>query len=102
MVTKPPTAIWSGMKIARLSAFNAVTPGRSVRSGPRQVQHETAFSLAALYVERGGMNWKTHTSTTCIAGCFTCNGSNYIWDTKNAMALAAKPHDKTGHSTWAD
>jgi hypothetical protein len=33
---------------------------------------------------------------------FTFNGSDYIWDSKNAMALAAKHHDKTGHPTWAD
>jgi hypothetical protein len=45
---------------------------------------------------------KTYTHTTCIAGCFTCKGTEYIWASKNAMALAARHHDKTGHPTWAD
>ena len=42
------------------------------------------------------------TSSTAIAGCFVCNGSLAIWTTKNAMALAARHHDATGHMTWAD
>jgi hypothetical protein len=49
-----------------------------------------------------GVNRKTSTSLTVIAGCFTCNGSEYIWSSKNGLALAAKHHDKTGHPTWAD
>jgi len=37
-----------------------------------------------------------------MAGCFVCNGSVAIWTAKNAMALAARHHDATGHMTWAD
>ena len=42
------------------------------------------------------------TSSTVMAGCFVCKGSVAIWTTKNAMALAARHHDATGHMTWAD
>ena len=42
------------------------------------------------------------TSSTVMAGCFVCNGSVAIWTAKNAMALAARHHDATGHMTWAD
>ena len=44
----------------------------------------------------------TYTSLDAIAGCFTCNGSDYIWHSKNALAIAAKHHDKTRHPTWCD
>lgn len=42
------------------------------------------------------------TSTTVMAGCFVCKGSIAIWTSKNALALAARHHDATGHQTWAD
>lgn len=42
------------------------------------------------------------TSSSVIAGCFDCNGSVAIWTAKNAMAVAARHHDATGHMTWAD
>lgn len=42
------------------------------------------------------------TSSTVMAGCFECNGSIAIWTAKNAMAIAARHHDATGHMTWAD
>ncbi|MBW3099281.1 hypothetical protein [Pseudohoeflea coraliihabitans] len=45
---------------------------------------------------------ETRTATNCIAGCFVCNGSDAMWTSKNAMALAARHHDATGHETWAD
>lgn len=41
------------------------------------------------------------TSSTVVGGCFVCNGSAAIWTAKNAMAIAARHHDTTGHSTWA-
>lgn len=37
-----------------------------------------------------------------IAGCFTCNGNEKIWDGKNAQGVAARHHDATGHPTWVD
>lgn len=42
------------------------------------------------------------TSTTVMGGCFVCKGSIAIWTGKNAMAVAARHHDATGHQTWAD
>lgn len=39
---------------------------------------------------------------TVTAGCFECNGSDAIWHSKNAQAVAAKHHYKTGHTTWVD
>ena len=35
-----------------------------------------------------------------MAGCFVCHGTNAEWRAANAQALAARHHDKTGHSTW--
>jgi hypothetical protein len=37
-----------------------------------------------------------------MAGCLACNGSLAIWETANAQGIAARHHDKTGHSTWVD
>lgn len=45
---------------------------------------------------------KRLTTIRAIAGCFACNGSNAIWTAANAMAVAARHHDATGHETWAD
>lgn len=42
------------------------------------------------------------TSVTVIAGYFTCNGSDAMWTSKNAMAVAARHASSTGHETWAD
>jgi hypothetical protein len=42
------------------------------------------------------------TTIRAIAGCFACNGSEAIWTASNAMAVAARHHDTTGHETWAD
>ncbi|GLK49657.1 hypothetical protein GCM10017620_26300 [Brevundimonas intermedia] len=42
------------------------------------------------------------TKTDVRAGCFVCNGADPRWTGKNAMALAARHHDATGHNTWAD
>lgn len=42
----------------------------------------------------------THADVT--AGCFDCNGSDALWTSRNAMALAARHHDATGHRTWAE
>jgi len=45
---------------------------------------------------------KRCTSVDVIAGCFVCNGTYYMWNGANAMAVAARHHDKTGHSTWVE
>ena len=42
------------------------------------------------------------TSRSVSAGCFQCNGSDAIRISKNAQAVAALHHDKTGHQTWCD
>ena len=39
---------------------------------------------------------------TIIAGCFDCWGSDGHWFAKNAQGVAARHHDATGHTTWAD
>jgi hypothetical protein len=44
----------------------------------------------------------TYISHDVIAGCFACNGNDYIWNSKNAQAVAARHHDATGHTTWVD
>lgn len=36
------------------------------------------------------------------AGCFTCAGLEAMWTGKNAMGVAARHHDSTGHPTWCD
>jgi len=36
----------------------------------------------------------------CMAGCRQCDGDEPRWDGKNAMAVAARHHDATGHTTW--
>lgn len=48
------------------------------------------------------MSRSTSTSSTVMAACFVCKGSDAIWTGKNAMAVAARHHDATGHQTWAD
>lgn len=40
--------------------------------------------------------------SSSLAGCFDCNGTDAIWFAKNAMAVAARHHDATGHATWCD
>lgn len=35
-------------------------------------------------------------------GCFDCKGGDVIWSGKNAMMVAARHHDATGHRTWAE
>lgn len=47
------------------------------------------------------MTRQTRTSTEVSAGCFDCSGTENRWMGKNAMALAARHHDSTGHETWA-
>ena len=42
------------------------------------------------------------TSVDVMAACFTCAGSTAIWVAKNAMAVAARHAQATGHETWAD
>lgn len=41
-------------------------------------------------------------SMSVIAGCFECHGTDGHWFAANAQAVAAKHHDKTGHTTWVD
>jgi hypothetical protein len=45
---------------------------------------------------------ETWTGRTVMAGCFDCWGYDAHWFTNNGQALAARHHDATGHSTWAD
>ena len=45
---------------------------------------------------------RTTTSVNVMAGCFQCNGQDAIWTGANAMAVAARHADATGHETWAD
>ncbi|AOG03405.1 hypothetical protein [Bosea sp. RAC05] len=45
---------------------------------------------------------RTASSRTVTAGCFQCNGSMAIWTSGNAMGVAARHHDATGHETWVD
>lgn len=36
-----------------------------------------------------------------MAGCFVCH-AEAPWHGKNALALAARHHDATGHPTWCE
>ena len=46
---------------------------------------------------------ETRTGVTLVrAGCFNCNGTDGMWFGRNAVGLAARHHDATGHSTWAE
>ena len=40
--------------------------------------------------------------TSVMAGCFVCHGSDAHWQSRNAMMVAARHHDATGHPTWAE
>lgn len=48
------------------------------------------------------MSRQRATSTVQQSGCFVCYGSDAKWTGSNAIAVAAKHHDATGHQTWAD
>ena len=48
------------------------------------------------------MTRDTHVARHVMAGCFVCNGSDAIWTSPNAQAVAARHHDSTGHATWCD
>lgn len=41
-------------------------------------------------------------SITLRAGCTACHGGKAYWLGRNAQAVAARHHDKTGHPTWVD
>lgn len=41
-------------------------------------------------------------SRSLNAGCFTCKGSDCIWNGPNAQGVAARHRDATGHETWVD
>ncbi len=45
---------------------------------------------------------KTFVSRAVIAGCFQCGGTEKKWSGPNAQGVAARHHDATGHTTWAD
>ncbi len=40
--------------------------------------------------------------THAMAGCYVCHGVDAHWYTKNALALAARHHQLTGHPTWCE
>lgn len=47
------------------------------------------------------VNRQQHTAVTeARGGCHRCAGAQ--WQGKNALALAARHHDKTKHPTWAE
>lgn len=38
-----------------------------------------------------------------MGGCWVCQpDGSLMWQGKNAMAVAARHHDSTGHRTWAE
>ena len=39
--------------------------------------------------------------TSCMAGCFDCGG-DAKWFGKNALAVAARHYDATGHHVWVE
>ena len=38
----------------------------------------------------------------CVGGCYQCHGYEAHWSSKNSMAVAARHHDATGHTTWVN
>ncbi|OWR21776.1 Uncharacterised protein [Brevundimonas diminuta] len=42
------------------------------------------------------------TSHKVRAGCRTCHGDQAHWLGRNALAMAAQHHDRTGHQTWCE
>lgn len=46
---------------------------------------------------------ETHAGITgTLAGCWVCHGGDAQWTARNAMAVAARHHDVTGHTTWVE
>lgn len=45
---------------------------------------------------------KTFVSRNVFAGCFECGGRDAKWFGPNAQGVAARHHDATGHTTWAE
>lgn len=41
-------------------------------------------------------------TVSIMAGCFVCNNGDAQWFAKNALAVAARHHDATGHTTWCE
>ena len=39
---------------------------------------------------------------TVMAGCRQCHGDQAVWFERNAMGVAARHHDATGHETWVE
>lgn len=37
-----------------------------------------------------------------MAGCRECHGEDAHWQSKNALACAARHYDATGHTTWCE
>ena len=94
------------------SSMIAVVPGR-VHQRNRRVRVQRAVTWPATH-EAGSnparafsdlsedMMRETWTGRTVIAGCFQCGGSHAKWQGPNAQGVAARHHDATGHTTWAD
>jgi hypothetical protein len=40
--------------------------------------------------------------THAMGGCWTCGGTEAVWQARNAMACAANHARHTGHHTWAE
>ena len=45
------------------------------------------------------MKRETKTLVDAKSGCLECG---LVWTSRNAVAIAARHHDATGHSTWAE
>lgn len=48
------------------------------------------------------MSRAAETIRTVRAGCFDCFGSAAHWLGRNAVGVASRHHDATGHQTWAE
>lgn len=48
------------------------------------------------------MTRQTTAKRATSAGCYTCHGEEPKWTGANAQGIAARHHDATGHTTWAD
>lgn len=48
------------------------------------------------------MKRRSVTTRQVRAGCYECHGGRPHWLGRNAVALAARHHDATGHRTWGD
>ncbi|MNJ44881.1 hypothetical protein D3C77_399510 [compost metagenome] len=48
------------------------------------------------------MKRRSDTTRQVRAGCTVCHGDRAHWLGRNAVGLAARHHDATGHRTWCE